>query len=292
VSTLESVFEGLLIRFLIFHPISEDERMIITGAHPGLGDWKPVDNPRCMGLGNTRTLLTGVRGRCWEATFPAAMEDVEKVTYRYIIVNDKTNSAVWESEPNRFIQTLPGSASSQQQYRQREFTQFDGNFVAKELIFDWVPPNIFVGPYPQSKEDVLKMKEAGVTGVMNVQTDEDIHKRQVNMELMKQYYDEAGIEMCRVPILDFHGDDLTLRVKHAANEVNRMVHNRKHEGKEGKVYIHCTAGMGRAPAVACIYLVHRHGYKLEDAMAHVKHHRPSVAPNYNAMQAAIRNGLD
>ena len=30
------------------------------------------------------------------------------------------------------------------------------------------------------------MKEAGVTGVMNVQTDEDIHKRQVNMELMKQ----------------------------------------------------------------------------------------------------------
>jgi hypothetical protein len=34
------------------------------------------------------------------------------------------------------------------------------------------------------------------------------------------------------------------------------------------------------------------GYKLEDAMAHVKHHRPSVAPNYNAMQAAIRNGLD
>jgi hypothetical protein len=46
VSTLESVFEGLLIRFLIFHPVSDDERMIITGAHPGLGDWKPVDNPR------------------------------------------------------------------------------------------------------------------------------------------------------------------------------------------------------------------------------------------------------
>lgn len=34
------------------------------------------------------------------------------------------------------------------------------------------------------------------------------------------------------------------------------------------------------------------GYKLEDAMAHVKHHRPVVAPNYNAMKEAIRNGLD
>ncbi len=34
------------------------------------------------------------------------------------------------------------------------------------------------------------------------------------------------------------------------------------------------------------------GYKLEDAMAHVKRCRPVVAPNYNAMKEAIRNGLD
>lgn len=85
------------------------------------------------------------------------------MTYRYIIVNDKLKTAVWESEPNRFIQTFPGSASTSGQYRQREFTQFDGNFVAKQLTFDWVPPNMFVGPYPQSREDVQKMKEAGVT---------------------------------------------------------------------------------------------------------------------------------
>jgi hypothetical protein len=29
-----------------------------------------------MGLGSHRTLLTGVKGRCWEATFHAAQEDV------------------------------------------------------------------------------------------------------------------------------------------------------------------------------------------------------------------------
>jgi len=292
VSNLEGVFEGLLIRFMIFHPTAPDEKMVITGAHPGLGNWKPVDNPCRMGLGNERTLLTGVKGRVWEATFPAPKEDFTDVSYRYIILNDKTNSAVWESEPNRKLQLIPGSDSTSKGYRQREWTQFDGNFVAKTLEFDEVPPNLIVGPYPQCAEDVQKMKDAGVTGVLNVQTDEDIRKRQVNMEVMQKLFDEAGIELCRVPILDFHGDDLAARVKYASKEVERMVHNRKHEGKEGKVYIHCTAGMGRAPAVACIWLVHKKGYKLEDAMAWVKKCRPVVAPNYEAMKQAIRNGLD
>ena len=61
---------------------------------------------------------------------------------------------------------------------------------------------------------------------------------------------------------------------------------------EPKIYIHCTAGMGRAPATACIYLVKYHGYGLDHARDHVKHHRPIVAPNYNAMKLAIQNGLD
>ena len=33
-----------------------------------------------MGLGNERTLLTGVRGRCWEATYAAPEDD-----YRYFL---------------------------------------------------------------------------------------------------------------------------------------------------------------------------------------------------------------
>lgn len=33
-----------------------------------------------------------------------------------------------------------------------------GCVAAKELLFDWVPPNMFVGPYPQCDEDVQTMK--------------------------------------------------------------------------------------------------------------------------------------
>mmetsp|Transcript_3945 Transcript_3945/g.6193 ORF Transcript_3945/g.6193 Transcript_3945/m.6193 type:complete len:301 (+) Transcript_3945:26-928(+) len=291
------VWEGLLIRFMIFHPINEPgARMAITGGHPGLGSWQKSDSWCRMGLGNERTLLTAVRGRCWEATFPAPAEDFTDVTYRYIILNDEKKTAVWESEPNRKLSFIPGAVSSGgkvgQGFRKREFTVFDGNFVAKELQFDWVPPCLFVGPYPQSLDDVTLMKEAGVTGVVNVQTQKDIDQRMVNMDAMRGYYNDAGIELRHVPIEDFHGADLAARVKFAAKACHELMENARNQGKEGKIYIHCTAGMGRAPATACIYLVWKHGYNLDSARDHVKHHRPIVAPNYNAMKEALQNGLD
>eukprot|EP00287_Rhodomonas_sp_CCMP768_P003405 CAMPEP_0196728442 /NCGR_PEP_ID=MMETSP1091-20130531/9111_1 /TAXON_ID=302021 /ORGANISM="Rhodomonas sp., Strain CCMP768" /LENGTH=515 /DNA_ID=CAMNT_0042071181 /DNA_START=105 /DNA_END=1652 /DNA_ORIENTATION=+ len=298
VTTLKATWQGLLIRFLIFHPLAnKSERMVITGGHPGLGDWNPGPDTFCkMGLGNERTLLTGVRGRCWETTFPATAEDVNDVSYRYVILNEETMTAVWESEPNRFLKCIPGGLSTAGElgkgYRQREFTVFDGNFVAKTLAFDWIPPNMYIGPYPQSRDDVQTMKEAGVTGVVNVQTEKDIRQRMVNMDAMRSAYNEAGIELCHVPIEDFHGADLTKRVRDAAHAVHYLSEKAKGEGKEPKVYIHCTAGMGRAPATACIYLVWKHGYGLDHARDHVKHHRPIVAPNYNAMKQAIANGLD
>ena len=45
VTTLKAVWNGLLLRLLIFHPlVGEHLRMSITGGHPMMGDWKAVDS--------------------------------------------------------------------------------------------------------------------------------------------------------------------------------------------------------------------------------------------------------
>lgn len=56
--------------------------MAVSGSHKEMGNWH--GQPLLMGLGNSRTLLTGVEGRCWEATFGAEDKDVENVKYRYV----------------------------------------------------------------------------------------------------------------------------------------------------------------------------------------------------------------
>ncbi len=50
------------------------------------------------------------------------------------------------------------------------------------------------------------------------------------------------------------------------------------------MYVHCTAGMGRAPAVVCVYMVWKEGYELAQALAHVKDRKPRAAPNWCAME--------
>lgn len=44
------------------------------------------------------------------------------------------------------------------------------------------------------------MKVAGITGVLNVQTDQDHKSRMVDWSKMEELYKEAGIDVVRVPI--------------------------------------------------------------------------------------------
>ena len=51
------------------------------------------------------------------------------------------------------------------------------------------------------------------------------------------------------PIHDFNEADLTARLFESAKVLDDMLNNKKL-----KVYVHCTAGMGRAPACVLVYL--------------------------------------
>ncbi|KAJ1469780.1 protein-tyrosine phosphatase-like protein [Baffinella frigidus] len=176
-----------------------------------------------------------------------------------------------------------------QAFRQREWRTYDGNFVPPDLNYQDIPPNLAIGPYPQCEEDVILMKERGITGVINVQTDDDHRFRMINWELMTGFYAKHGISVRRIPILDFNGDELARLVKVASDGCHELVQEAYTQGKAPRVYIHCTAGMGRAPAVACVYLVLHQGFNLGDALAHCKAHRNVCAPNWSAMENALRH---
>ena len=66
---------------------------------------------------------------------------------------------------------------------------------------------------------------------------------------MMKYYKSVGIKAVHFPIEDFNEHELTRKLSEAANILNDMIN------RQGlKVYVHCTAGMGRAPACVLSYL--------------------------------------
>ncbi|CAN8067535.1 unnamed protein product [Agarophyton chilense] len=266
------------ILFSIYYPAPEEAIMHVTGDLPQIGAWfKPGPTP--MQLGPLQMLETDVKGRKWILSVWLA-PDVSSFSYRYILVNTNTKHELWEREPNRRALFEPAKPLVNGERVLR-----DVNFVA-DLLFDEVPPNMFIGPYPQSAEDIEKMARAGVTAVFNVQTDEDFEHRAIQWPLLLEQYAQHDIKVVRHQIRDFDRDSLRARLKSATRALERLINDGK------KVYIHCTAGMGRAPACAVAYLCWVKDMELDDAVAFVKKHRTVAVPNVPVLRDALKEPYD
>lgn len=49
------------------------------------------------------------------------------------------------------------------------------------------------------------------------------------------------------------------------------------------VFVHCHAGVGRAPMMAAAYYMSRYGMTHRDALAHLRAARPIIAPNFRQL---------
>ena len=126
------------------------------------------------------------------------------------------------------------------------------------------------------------MAKAGVTAVLNVQTEIDIVHRGVNWGRMVELYSKHGIKAVHFPIHDFNEQDLRDKIYKGAKELNTLVNTERLE-----VYVHCTAGMGRAPAVAVTYFIVFLGMDPDEADAYVKSHRPVAVPNMRVVKEVV-----
>jgi protein-tyrosine phosphatase len=156
---------------------------------------------------------------------------------------------------------------------------FDVNFVAFLLDYNQIgKKRIFIGTYLQYEIDFKRISQNGTNAIINLQTDKDLSDRKLDINQLKQYSEKYGIEMIRYPIEDFNKKDMLIKLKGAGDLLHQLI-------QEGKiVYIHCTAGIGRSPAVVIIYLVLYENYTIENAVRYVKQSRPKIVPNYKIIE--------
>lgn len=203
------------------YPVEDCEYMRINGDPEELGFWNKGLGPLKMQRAKQDVVwLTGEKVRPWE--FRVAFKHgvcPRKIIYKYSVRNETKETNVWEREPSRVLDLqepndyrgeLGQAGSDVWRNVEKAFIvnghveMADANFVGG-LTFDQIGgTNIFIGPYPQLEEDTQAMKEAGITGVFNVQTQIDIDHRGTNWPLMCQYYKERGMTPVHFPIHDFN----------------------------------------------------------------------------------------
>lgn len=133
-----------------------------------------------------------------------------------------------------------------------------------------VLPGLLVGAYPAVADVSWLAATHGVGAVVSLQDDADLAAKRLAAADLAGAYAAAGVAFARVPVPD--GDEERM-VRVLPEAVARVAAFRA----GGRVvYLHCNAGMNRAPTVA-IAFVHVHGGRsLAEATRLVKSRRPCV----------------
>lgn len=132
------------------------------------------------------------------------------------------------------------------------------------MNYDQILPELYCGSCPRTPADVDALRRAaGVTAVLNLQTDEDFESWGIDWPRLTGHYQAGGVEVRRVPVRDFDLADLQRNLRRcvaALEELLRAGHT---------VYVHCNAGINRSPSTVIAYLHWAEDWALDEALIHV-----------------------
>lgn len=126
---------------------------------------------------------------------------------------------------------------------------------------------LLVGEYPRVADIEWLKREHRITAIHNLQDDEDLRINALDIAALEAAAARHGIAYARTPIHDGSSDDVARRLEAALADLHALV------AGERRVYLHCNAGLNRAPTLAIAYLRAYRGMSLEEALALVKARR-------------------
>lgn len=100
----------------------------------------------------------------------------------------------------------------------------DGNLNGGFFFNKVKDASIIIGTYPLTQNDVLRIKRAGATAVLNLQTGADMQTRGVDWTVMKRSYAEVGIDRAlSFPLNDSNPDEFIDGLFNCAQHLNDLI---------------------------------------------------------------------
>ncbi|URE31408.1 Dual specificity phosphatase, catalytic domain [Musa troglodytarum] len=122
------------------------------------------------------------------------------------------------------------------------------------MNYNFIYPGLIVGSCLQTPSDVDKLRKIGVKTIFCLQQDSDLE--------------------------DFDAFDLRMRLPAVVSKLYKAINR-----NGGVTYVHCTAGLGRAPAVALAYMFWVKGYELNEGHQLLQSKR-ACFPKLDAIKSA------
>jgi len=140
-----------------------------------------------------------------------------------------------------------------------------------------ITPTILIGACPMAPADVERIhREGGCAALLSVQHDDCLGYWGIDEAALRDRGRALGLRMQRRPMRDFDSDDQRLGLAAAVAALAEM------QSAGHRTYVHCTAGLGRAPLTVWAYLSWIEGWDPQDAVALIKARRAGAVPSPEA----------
>lgn len=144
-----------------------------------------------------------------------------------------------------------------------------------------ITPELIVGTCPLVPGDLERIKQRlGVTAVLSLQHDECLAHWDIDYCEMSREGRKLGLVMVRCPIRDFDPEDTQRRLPDAVRSLAGL------QAEGHNTYVHCTAGISRAPLTVFAYLTLVGGISGDRARRLVMEGRPGSIPYWEAYEGA------
>ena len=157
---------------------------------------------------------------------------------------------------------------------------------SRGMNFTRILDDLIVGSCLQTPLDVETLEGEGVTTILQLQENSDLEYFSLdNAPIRERCASGKQIEHIRHAVRDF--DPYSLR-RRLPEGVALIAQRAARLGRgNGTTYIHCTAGLGRAPATALAYMWWFKGMPLDQAYAHLTSLRPCKPREDSIREAAV-----
>jgi atypical dual specificity phosphatase len=149
------------------------------------------------------------------------------------------------------------------------------------LNWGYITPEILIGTCPMTPNDIERVHtETGISGVLSLQHDECLSYWHIDYDNLYKTANQLNIRIMRCPIRDFDVPDMRRMLPNAVSSLAALIND------ERKTYVHCTAGLGRAPLTVLAYLIWIENLSPEKAIKLILKGRPGAVPAWEALQGA------
>jgi hypothetical protein len=152
------------------------------------------------------------------------------------------------------------------------------------LNWGQVTDHIVIGTCPMTPEDLRRIQsEIGASGLLSLQHDDCLAYWGIDYAEMCHTAVELDLMMARCQIRDFNVADMR---RHLPAAIGKLA-NLRAQGH--KTYVHCTAGLERAPTTVLGYIILVEGFSPEDAIRLILNGRPDAVPAWEAYSGCVED---